>query len=79
MTLKQFVDKIGGYTDENMKVVIRTGMNGYDDGRLCNIRARLKNEYYVQEYEGWSVSFFNIVENTLMIQMTPKKNRKENS
>lgn len=69
MTLKQFIDKIGNYTDENIEVVVRTGMNGYDDGRLCNFRSRVKNRHYLHEYDGWVVSFFNIIDGKLVIQM----------
>ncbi len=76
MTLSDFINLIGGMTDKNMEVQIRIGSMGRDDGKLCNIRARLKNKYYVQEFDGWKVSFFNIVDNKMVIQMALKKERK---
>lgn len=73
MTLKQFVNKIGGCTDKNMKVIINKGMNYIDDGSLANIRARLENKYYAAEYEEWHLSYFNIVDGVMMIQLSTKR------
>lgn len=70
MTLKQFIDMIGNFTDKDTTVVIHKGMNNVDDGKLRHIRNRLKNKYYVQEFEGWSVDFFNIIDGELIINMT---------
>lgn len=67
MTLKQFVNKIGGMTDKNMQVVIHRGLMERDYGMLKNIRARVETKHY--GYKDVKVEYFNIVENELHIYL----------